>query len=406
MANKKTAAKRKPNSKSKSVKKKSGFTKKQRFYLSVGALIVIAVLIGVSLGMGLISIDELIELMGGSPISSPSPSSTVSPSNSPNDLSGNTLTIGNEINGALLDIHFIDVGQGDCIYIEFPDGKNMLIDAGDRDTSVAEAVIAYLDGQDVTAIDYLMLTHTDSDHVGSLDNVIYTYEVKTIYMPDLIASYDSETTADEGMDGTISTYTYKQFVDAAEAETYTEGSSTLDTQIIYNVGTLSITGNGYSMTMYCPDAEYYDDISNNSSAADKNNMSPVCVLTYAGRVIVFTGDADEEAEQRYVDMSPTVNADVLKVAHHGGADSSNAFFLTDVDPEYAIISCGEGNSYDHPRQAALDRLLAVGVEYLFRTDLNSDIVLTVDSDGDMRFVTDNEVSQTNEFIGADIPQEE
>jgi competence protein ComEC len=401
MAEKKTTAKKRTSAKSRSKSRKSGYTKKQRLYISIAAVAIITVLIGVSLAMGWISPDEFMELMGLNS-ASPSPSASVSPTNT-NILEGNTLIIGDEINGTLLDIHFIDVGQGDCIYIEFPDGKNMLIDAGKDNDEVEDAITSYLDSQEVTVIDYVMLTHTDEDHVGSMDKVLTEYQVKTLYIPDLIASDGMED--EQNVPGSISTIVYKEFIELAEIETYTEGSSTLDTQIRYNIGTLSITGAGYTMTVYCPDAEYYDDISNNSSAEDKNNVSPICVLTYAGRVVVFTGDADEEAEQRYVDMSPTVNADVLKVAHHGGADSSNSFFLTDVDPEYAVISCGTGNSYDHPRQAALDRLLAVGVEYLFRTDLNSDIVLTIDSEGDMRFITDIKASQTNEFIGADTASE-
>jgi len=357
--------------------------------ISIIAVVIIAIVLSIGLFTGKLSSEDftalLSSLLNGAPeTSSPSPSPTDNES-----FEGNTLLIGNELTGATLNIHFIDVGQGDSIYIEFPDGKNMLIDGGDTSTAAKSAVLNYLNSESVTTIDIVMLTHTDADHVGSLDDVVETYEVKNFYIPDLIASDGMEN--ENSVPGSISTTAFYDFIESAENE---EHSGTIDAVINYNIGIIEIEEELYTMTFYCPELEYYDDITNNSSAAAKNNMSPIVVIEYSGRVIILTGDADEEAEQRFVDdITAAIDADVLKVAHHGGGESSNDFFLDATDPEYAIISCGEDNSYHHPRQEAIDRLLAQGVEYLFRTDINSDITLLIDSGGNMLFTVETYASQ-------------
>ncbi|MGI6702261.1 MAG: MBL fold metallo-hydrolase [Christensenellales bacterium] len=354
--------------------------------ISVIAVLIIVIFIGVGLATGLISLDDIRSWL--------EPEET--PINTPKEFSGVELVIGDELSGPVLDIHFIDVGQGDAIYIEFPDGKCMIIDGGDRNNTVSTALLAYLDAQNPNVIDYLLLTHTDSDHVGSLDIVLENYEVKRIFMPDIIASYGME---DIEEPNNIDTLQYKQFVEAANTETYSEGDGEFDAEITLNVDIITIEEDLYTMTIYCPEEEFYANF-NNKSAAYKNNASPIIVIEYGGRTVILTGDADEDAEQRFVEQSVNaIDADVLKVAHHGGAESSNEFFLEHTDPEYAVISCGEGNSYNHPRQAAIDRLQDIGVEYLFRTDLHSDILLSIDGNGNMVFSLTENATQTAAFTG-------
>ena len=277
-----------------------------------------------------------------------------------------------------LKVHFIDVGQGDAIFIQFPDGKTMLIDGGDTDKDVAQDLLDYLDDLNVETIDYVMLTHTDADHCGSLDQVISSdIDVKIVYMPKIKSTYENdplknESKLDNGKDITVKeTVAYKQFVQSVVEE----GS-----QIRYSYEGDSIEGKDglYSFDFYNPNDELYSKI---SSAQDKNNVSPICILTFNGIKICFTGDADKAAEEnflRYTEENDVdTDVDVLKVAHHGGKESTNQPFLDAVLPEYAVISVGIPNSYGHPTAETLTRLSNMDCR-VFRTDLNGDILLTVE----------------------------
>lgn len=386
-------------------KKKS--IKNDHLKILIIAAVIIAIIlvaaVGVGIATGKITTDEITTFINsilGEPKPSPSPSPSTSPSPSPisGEWSDNILLIGNPLTGQTMDIHFIDVGQGDCILIEFPDGKNMLIDGGDTRNATRDAILAYLLGQEIVILDYVMLTHTDADHLGALDDVLIAYPVKNLFIPNLIASNGMEDATT--IPGSISTVAFKNFMDRVALETYMDGETEVPATIVYNENIIIIEEADYKLSIYCPPPEYYLDIKNTSSAAKKNNMSPVCVLEYGGRTVIFSGDADLEAEQRFVDMiGDAIDADVLKVGHHGSTSSSNDFFLAHIDVEFAIISCGEGNTHDHPRQGAIDRLLASGVEYLFRTDMHSDIMLQIDSTGNMQFSVKTFVTMDVVIVG-------
>lgn len=302
-----------------------------------------------------------------------------------------------------LKIHFIDVGQGDCIFIQFPDGKTMLIDGGENRTAVAQGIVNYLLAlyeQKVT-IDYLMLTHCDSDHCGSIDEVIKSpqIDVLNVYQPRVYSKYENdllkEYVAQNGMNNaqgnwenvpTISTGVYASFAEAVYLEKQELGDDF--GEIIYNFEGLEIHGDGWSIYMYNPAEEMYDSL---STAKAKNNISPVMVLCYGDNRILLTGDADEKAEQNFVanlselsfsdSFSWDGDCDILKVGHHGGAESTLAAFLQTVQPEYAVISAGENNKYDHPRQVTLDRLAQYAQQNIFITFMYGSIVLTVDGGG-------------------------
>lgn len=300
----------------------------------------------------------------------------------------NYLLIGNQLQGKTLDIHFIDVGQGDAIYIEFPDEKSMLIDGGDRFNKNKELVLNYLKTLDIDYIDYVMLTHTDSDHVGSLDNVINAYQCKSFYMP-YLAPKNIENDIDSGV---ISTKVYEDFYKCVINEDFTVNNQSIDASINYNIGKFDIVGNDYSMNVFCQEKSFYQGLKYGSKYM--NDQSPICVLNCFDRKIVFTGDAEELMENRYLSLTEDIDADVLKVSHHGSSSSSTAEFLDLIDVEYAIISCGEDNKYSHPHQETIDRLFEYGVKDLFRTDLNGDIVLKIDSNGNMKFIFDNKIDSS------------
>ena len=320
-----------------------------------------------------------------------------------------------------LQVHFMDVGQGDSILILFPDGKDMLIDCGNKSSGYDFDVTAgyledYLpDGK----LDYLMLTHGDEDHVEYMDEILDMYQVSTVFMPNVlaepsgtsaaakelreqIAALDPEKLAMFDDEDTLTTQVYARFFIAALSEPDCEVILTVDpdedtNSIVITDGTKQADGSyadaTYMLTFYCPTEEYYAS-SDLSSAEEKNAISPIGILEYNGVRVVLTGDSNEINEPLFVERAGYIDCDVLKVGHHGSETSSTEEFLDAVDCEYAIISCNaEGNTFYHPRQNTLDRLIEDGMT-IYRTDNNGNILLTVDENGEMTFTTEREADQT------------
>ena len=308
-------------------------------------------------------------------------------------------------------VHFIDVGQGDCILILFPDGKDMLIDcanynnSSDYRTETLDYIDDYVtDGQ----LDYLMLTHCDSDHVYFMDEVLEEYRVSNVFMPNVLATHDEVESANID-EAKLDMFTDKDTVETACYADFFVGALTEPDCNIYlnvdpdeNTNAIVITDDGvqdpdapdtdatYRLTFYCPTQEYYDE-SNLGSAEKKNAISPIGILEYNGFRLVLTGDSNEINEPTFVErVGDNLDCDVLKVGHHGSESSSTEEFLDAIDCEYAVISCGEGNSHEHPRQDTLDRFIDRDMT-IYRTDNNGNIVLTINED--LSFVVEKEVSQ-------------
>ena len=317
-----------------------------------------------------------------------------------------------------LQVHFLDVGQGDSILILFPDGKDMLIDCGTTKGGDLDETLAYISAYvPDKQLDYLMLTHSDDDHVGYINEIIYEYDVDNIFMPDILAM-PSGRVASAGLQAQIekldksklAMFDDEDGIDTnAYAEFFIAALSEPDCNIYINVdsdentNSIVITDNGlqeptnpdtdatYRLTFYCPTQEYYDT-TDLSDAKDKNAVSPVGILEYNDFRLVLTGDSNEINEPIIAERIGKIDCDVLKVAHHGSESSSLDAFLNAVDCEYAVISCGEGNSHHHPRQVALDRLIAQDMT-IYRTDNNGNIVLTVTDGDNFTFNTEKEASQ-------------
>lgn len=316
-------------------------------------------------------------------------------------------------------LHIIDVNQGDCMLLELPDGKTMLIDGAKKSNTIADGILDYLmsdkiglkDADGKVTLDYVVLTHTDADHCGSLDDVIKSskIDVLNVYRPLIMSKYSDDPLKSYAMQNnlsysTITTTVYSEFVQAVAEE---DGCQTF-----YNYGDRKLEGSGYVMYFYNPTPEMYLDI---KTATDKNNVSPVIILDVCGRKIALTGDADKEQELNFISqLSETkygidetfVDVDILKVAHHGGKESSTEEFLNIVKPEYALISVGDGNSYGHPTTEVLSRLQAVGCIYVYRTDQHGSIVVTVSGESkiDINFTKKAETTSTvfNEYLKADF----
>lgn len=240
-----------------------------------------------------------------------------------------------------LEVHFIDVGQGDATLLVC-DGRAMLIDAGEND--MGTTVQLYLQKQGVETLDYVIGTHPDSDHIGGLDVVITKFACGEILMPDY-----EKTTA-----------TYRDVIEAAEYKSCKITNPEVGT--VYHLG-------GADFTIVAPNDKY----------RDSNNSSIGILLTHGENTFLFTGDAEADAEEDILENGIDIDADVFHVGHHGSRTSNTEEFLAAVTPEYAVISCGEGNSYGHPHAGPLNTLRASGAK-LFRTDEQGSIV--VESDGE------------------------
>lgn len=245
---------------------------------------------------------------------------------------------------------FIDVKQGDSMLLTLPDKRTMLIDGGDR--SQRDNVINLLKSLNITYLDYVMLTHTDEDHCGSLDDVIREYKNKigTIYLPKIQSKNDSLKNLNEKY-RTITTKAYQDIVDAA----LSSGG-----KVEYTVDKIVLNGKGYTITMFCRDENYYTNNMNGfkskPTAQWLNDVSPITVIEYNGRKLVVTGDANGKkyspkysAEHNWISQMQSngisdddFDADVLKVGHHGSDGSSSTDFLEYIDCEYAVVSSNKG----------------------------------------------------------------
>ena len=255
-------------------------------------------------------------------------------------VESNDKTSISTFNGDTLRVNYIDVGQGDSIFIQLPNNETMLIDAGEAYES--DSVINYLNNLGIKKIDYVVGTHPHTDHIGGLEEVINTFDIGSIYMPR--ASSTSKTYLD--LLTAISNKGLK--VKTAKSEVVVLDDDNLKLEFI------------------APNSDNYSEL---------NNYSAVLKLTYLDNTFLFMGDAETLSEN---EVTCDVEADVIKVGHHGSDSSSGIEFVKKVSPEYAIIMVGEGNSYNHPYQSIIDRYENVGAKVL-RTDLDGNIVC--DSDG-------------------------
>lgn len=236
-------------------------------------------------------------------------------------------------------IHFIDVGQADSALVTC-DGHSMLIDGGNADDS--NLVYSVLQRETDGHLDYVVGTHAHEDHIGGLSGAFEADTADVTFCP--VTEYDSKafrnfkTRADERGGGiTI----------PAVGATFTLGEATVTVVAV------------------------------NSVPEDTNNTSIVIRIVYGDTSFLFTGDAEQETEEKILESGQDIESTVLKVGHHGSSTSTSQAFLDAVSPTYAVISCGKDNSYGHPHSETLAKLASAGVE-VFRTDELGDIYCTSD----------------------------
>ena len=290
-----------------------------------------------------------------------------------------------------LEITFIDVGQGDCILIELPDNKKMIIDSG-VDTDSKNAIEETLTSKNITTFDYVLLTHQDADHAANMDWILENYTCKFIFRPNNNSTHTSASSLPADFNTGFEdpdrnpTKTYADFMNKAYAELQSGECATVEifnkdsdfaNDVIYNGTTYT-----YSFNFLTPTASR-----NEIQYDDYNDYSPIMLLEWQGKKVLFTGDAEKENIEEYVETyGSQYNVDILKMGHHGSRTSTTPALLSAIDPEYAVIQCGIGNSYEHPHPEPLQYLKNHDTNMkLYRNDIHGDIILTIDSLGNIEF---------------------
>lgn len=250
-------------------------------------------------------------------------------------------TVENAVSGSgEMKVHFLDVGQGLAILVQ-SDGQNLMYDGGDRETS--SFVVSYLKGHGVSTIDYLISSHYDSDHVAGLIGCLNAFDVRNVISSDYV--HDSKT--------------YESFVGTVSQKGLTMQHPSVGTEFSFGTG---------SFTILAPES---------ISQEDSNNNSVAIKLTNGKNSFIFTGDAESRSEEEMCRSGIELSCDVLVPGHHGSATATSWDFLQAAVPEYAVISCGSGNSYGHPDKDTMDKLQAMEIQ-VYRTDLQGTIVAVSD----------------------------
>lgn len=261
-----------------------------------------------------------------------------------------------------LRIHYLDVGQGDCTLIEFPDGKVAMIDGGNDGSS--KTILRYFNALDINTIDCLILTHADTDHCGGLDTVLEYKTVKQAFIPNTSTNVNRE---------------YAQFRDVLTRE---------ECSFEYICRDALWRSTQYTFSCIYPTSLISEQ---ESAEGDNNQTSAVVWLDYKGVSALFMGDAPFAVENTLIaennlDAFSVLNVDfksteILKVAHHGSKNSTSETFLSYLmGLKTAIISCGKDNEYGHPAQELLQRLTERNAE-VYRTDKQGHVVITISADG-------------------------
>ncbi|MGL4654328.1 MAG: MBL fold metallo-hydrolase [Sarcina sp.] len=230
------------------------------------------------------------------------------------------------------EVHFINTGNSDAILIKGE--KNVLIDGGDNDDE--SSLVTYLKKNDVKKIDYLIATHNHADHIGALDSVVDNIEVDQV----LVSNGDGDTK------------TYKDFLTSLSNKKLSPSVPLANAKFDL--------GNGA-----------YIQVFNTNGGSDTNEESLVTLYVNGEDKFLFTGDAEEDTEHEILSLVPDV--DVLKVGHHGSKSSTTQSFLNKVNPEFAIITVGNDNKYNHPHKVVMERLEDADLE-VHRTDECGDII--------------------------------
>jgi len=243
-------------------------------------------------------------------------------------------------------LHVFDIGQGDAIFIEAPNGSQVLIDGGPSNVVLAKLgeTMPFWD----RSIDLVVLTHPHVDHITGLLDVLKRYRVGMV-----LESGVNYSTAEYGEWHTL---LEQKHIPVAIAER----------------GDVVHLARGVDLDILAPFESFVS-----KSPKNVHDATVVTRLSFASSTALLMGDAEEKIEYQFLASGDDLHADILKVGHHGSKTSSTDFFLEAVRPRFAVISAGRKNRYGHPTQEVLDRLRAFGIS-----------IQRTDQDGDVAYVSD------------------
>ena len=242
-------------------------------------------------------------------------------------------------------VHMIDVGQADC-FLLVQDEATALVDCGTRSTG--DDAVQYLKELGITRLDYVIGTHPHDDHMGGMYDIITSFEIGTVIIPD---SRDAEITAN---------WYAKLMKELKTGDYNVEYPEKGDSYLLEEV------------TMKVLSAE--TDVEGNT-----NNYSIVLKVSFGQMDMIMTGDAETEVEEKILESEFDIDAEILKVGHHGSDTSSSEAFLDAISPEYALVSCKLGNKYEHPIKSTMEKLEERNIE-VYRTDESGSVIMTITAD--------------------------
>lgn len=245
-----------------------------------------------------------------------------------------------------LKLHMIDVGQADC-FLFMKGDKVALVDCGTRSTG--KDAVEYIKSLGITRIDYVFGTHPHHDHMGGMYDIITNFEVGKIIIPQV-------------KEGQVTTNWYiklmKQIVDGNYEVEYSK------------------TGNEYFLGGAKIQIVWQSELEQDNV----NNYSDIIKVSFGDMDVLMTGDAETEIEEEVLRSGVQIDAEILKVGHHGSNTSSSDEFLDEIDPDYGLISCKVGNKYEHPTKNTMEKLQQREVE-VYRTDECGTVIATITPNG-------------------------
>lgn len=248
----------------------------------------------------------------------------------------------------LLSIHIIDVGQGDSILIQTPNKANILVDGGNENSYFI--IKNFLKSKKVKNIDFIIATHPDTDHIGSLDDIINKFNVSKVYIPNKLTNSES----------------FYNLINSCNIKN-------IHPQYLKK-GNLIKLDNNIKLTVLNPSYTHLDN----------NSNSIVFKLDYGKKSFLFTGDCTSENEQEILDNFKLGKINFLKVAHHGSKSSSSEKFIKSINPDVAAISCGYDNDYGHPHK-----------ETLLNLSKTHTLIYRTDKQGHLSFYSDGNIITTS-----------
>lgn len=287
----------------------------------------------------------LLDVFLGDPVgmfhdpSAPSPSPTVSPS--PTPCQNAALE-----RGDVLEAYFIDVGQGDCIFLRSPSGKTMLIDAGEAERF--PDVQAFLSAQNVTSLDAVVATHPHYDHIGSMPQILENYPVGAYYQNNY----------------------YWESLTNDKVQSLLQEKNIPVTNVVASANSVLSWDEDVTVQVLAPYAVAYTEC---------NDSSIILRVCYGDTALLLMGDATELSIRLAMKALPNHNfrANIIKLSHHGGADGTTSKLLSASGATMAVISCGIDNEYGHPAEKTLQLLSQYNIA-VYRTDQLGTIHVALD----------------------------